>query len=447
MRRRRRDGRGRVSAGESRLVVGAADPIRKSVRRSGGRCAAAALLLGVCCAAPAERADPAPRRTADEFGAEFVRLALALAEHDPLFLDYRFPGAPEAPSPLPPLAEIEIRAERLAAAAERAPRGGEESRLRYIAASTEALRTRARSLLGERLAPAEELRRIFGLRWTEPAFDLDRLRFRVERSLPGLAPLRVRASRHYRAGEVPPDAAREVLREALSACRAGSAPFAAGPGAPEPLEVEWLTAEAAAAATGSTPFYRYRGGGRGVLRLPGARPLRAAELRRLACHEGTPGHHLQAAVADAHFRETGWPELGIVPLYGPRTAVFEGLAAFAETLAPSSPEDRALRSLEPVVLSILHDYLDGTRTRLEALRALDFDALVPDPHALLGHADRFGVYAIARPAADPRFEEALGAVFDRSSAGSESSEALRRAIREGLTRDDLIELALRRDSP
>lgn len=404
---------------------------------------AVSVLLGLSCGAPpAERADPAPWRTADEFGAEFVRLALALAEHDPLFLDYRFPGAPTAPAPPPPLPEIEARAERLLDAAGQAPRGGEEPRLRYLAASTEALRTRARSLLGERLPPAEELRRIFGLRWTRPEFDLDRLYFRVERSLPGLAPLRVRASRHYRASEVSPEAAREVLREALAACRPAGAAGEAGPGVPGTLEVEWLPARALAeTATGATPFYRYRGAGRGVLRLPGDRPLRAAELRRLACHEGNPGHHLQAVVAEARYRETGWPELGIVPLYGPRTAVFEGLAALAEMQAPSSPADTALRSLEPVVLSILFDYLDGQRTRLEALRALDFDALVPDPHALLEHADRFGSYALARPAADPEFHRALRAVSAAGDTGPEASEAMRRAIREGLTRDDLIALA------
>lgn len=428
------------------------DPIRKRDRRgvasSPGRLAAS-FLLGLSCAAPAERADPAPWRTADEFGAEFVRLALALAEHDPLFLDYRFPGTPTAPSPLPSLAEIEALAERLASAAGQAPRNGQESRLRFLTASAEALRTRVRSLLGEHLPPAEELRRLFGLRWTRPAFDLDRLQFRVERDLPGLAPLRVRASRHYRAGEVSPDAAREVLRQALAACRpAGTTSSSPGPAPPESLEVEWLTAgRMAEEATGATPFYRYRGGGRGVLRLPGGRPLRAAELRRLACHEGYPGHHLQAVVAEAQFRETGWPELGVVPLYGPRTAVFEGLAALAETRAPSSPEDAALRSLEPVVLAILFDYLDGKRTRLEALRALDFDALVPDPHALLAHADRFGSYALARPAADPEFHRALRAVFADDDTGPQSSKAMRRAIREGLTPDDLIALALRPGRP
>lgn len=430
---------------------GAVDPIRKRDRRgvaSSPGLLAVSVLLGLSCAAPAERADPAPWRTADEFGAEFVRLALALAEHDPLFLDYRFPGTPTAPSPLPSLAEIEARAERLASAAGQAPRNGQESRLRFLTASAEALRTRVRSLLGEHLPPAEELRRLFGLRWARPEFDLDRLRFRVERNLPGLAPLRVRASRHYRASEVSPDAAREILREALAACRSAGAPEGADRVAPGPLEVEWLPPGAAAeAATGATPFYRYRGDGRGVLRLPGGRPLRAAELRRLACHEGYPGHHLQAVVAEAQFRETGWPELGVVPLYGPRTAVFEGLAALAETLAPSSPEDAALRSLEPVVLAILFDYLDGKRTRLEALRALDFEALVPDPHALLAHADRFGSYALARPAADPEFHRALRAVFAADDTGPQSSKAMRRAIREGLTPDDLIALALRPGPP
>ena len=423
---------------------GEADPMRPrriAAVRGTPVLVATGLLAASCGGAPTdERA--AEWRTTDELGEEFAQLALELAEHDPLFLDYRFPDGPALAGEPAPLRDLERRAARLAARAGSLPRDADEGRLRYLAAAADALLVRVRSLLGERLPAAEELRRVFGLDWQMPEFDLERLHFRVERAIPGLAPLRVRVSRHYRSGEIAGDDARREVGRALADCRA-LAPPPDSTLALEPLAVEWLTREAAAGVrTGASPFYRYLGGGRGALRLPGWRPYRAGELRRLACHEGVPGHHLQAAAAEARFRETGWPELGIVPLYGPRTAVFEGLAAMAETLAPSDPAEEALRALEPVVASILFDYLDGGRTRLSALRALDFEALVSDPHALLVHADRFGVYSLVRPSADPEFRRALEAVIGPTRPPGERWDAVRRAAAKALTPDDLARLQM-----
>lgn len=418
-------------------------PRRTAAVRSAAFFLAAALAGAGCGGAGEERAPE--WRTADDLGEEFAQLALELAEHDPLFLDYGFPGGPTLAGEPAPLADLERRAARLRAGAGSLPRGEDDGRLRYLAAAADALLVRVRSLRGERLPVAEELRRVFGLDWRPPEFDLARLHFRVERAVPGLAPLRARVSRRYRSAEAAGEEARRELERALADCRSRAAPppEAGAALALEPLSVEWLTREAAAGGrAGATPFYRYLGGGRGVLRLPGWRPYRAAELRRLACHEGVPGHHLQAAAAEARFRETGWPELGIVPLYGPRTAVFEGLAALAETLAPSDPADEALRALEPVVAAILFDYLDGGRTRLSALRALDFEALVSDPHALLVHADRFGAYSLARPSADPEFRRALEAVLGPARPPDERWEAVRRAAAEALTPDDLARLQM-----
>lgn len=405
-----------------------------------------AVILGSGCGGAPEDERAAEWRTADDLGEEFAQLALELAEHDPLFLDYRFPGGPTLAGEPAPLEDLERRAARLAAGAGSLPRAEDEGRLRYLAAAADALLVRVRSLRGERLPVAEELRRVFGLDWQPPEFDLERLHFRVGRAIPGLAPLRVRVSRRYRSGEIAGDEARREVERALADCRASAAPPPESALALEPLSVEWLTREAAAGdPAGASPFYRYLGGGRGVLRLPGWRPYRAGELRRLACHEGIPGHHLQAAAAEARFGETGWPESGLVPLYGPRTAVFEGLAAMAEALAPSDPADpadEALRALEPVVASILFDYLDGERPRLSALRALDFDALVSDPHALLAHADRFGAYSLVRPSADPGFRRALEAVIGPTRPAAERWEAVRRAAAEALTPDDLARLQM-----
>jgi hypothetical protein len=398
-----------------------------------------------CCAAcgppPPPTADPVPR-TADELAHRYVRLAFALHERDPLFLDLVFADVPAEPAGLglPGIAE---RAERLAAGARAMARTGEEFRVRRIEALLRALAFRARSLLGERRPAAEELREVFGLSWTDPEVDLDRLHYRVDRALSGVAPLKVRVRRHYERSDVPRESAEDRLREALAGCRT----LALG-GADdtdiEPMDVRWMQrAETLDLPTGPSPFYRYSGDGQGALWLPVGLPLRSTELQRLACHEGIPGHHLQAVVADREFRATGWPELGIVPLYGPRTAVFEGLAVMFEELAPSAPADASLRELEPVVTRVLAGYLDGDLSRLEALRALDFQALVPDPHGLLAHADRFGGYALVRPSVDPAFRGALESLMDPRLSPPDRLARTLLAIREAMSPAELMQLLSR----
>lgn len=411
-------------------------PFRRLVRPPA--VAAASLLLASCNPAAPPRQDALPR-TVDELAGEYVELAFALHERDPLYLDLVFMEVPSAASDLE-LREIAERAGRLADSSREMARTGDEFRVRRIEASLRALAFRARSLLGERRPVAEELREVFGLSWTDPEADTDRLHFRVDRALAGVAPLKVRVRRHYERSDVPRESTDSRLREALAACR-GLVPVEPVAMELEPLTIRWIgAAEALTLPTGPSPFYRYSGEGAGALWLPRGLSLRSTELNRLACHEGVPGHHLQAVVADRHFRETGWLELGIVPLYGPRTAVFEGLAATLERLVPGEPADEALRALEPVVSRVLAGYLDGELSRLDAIRALDFEALVPHPHALLDHADRFGGYALVRPAVDPRFDAALQTLLlPRLSAG-ERLERLFRVIRDGMTPEEAVSI-------
>ena len=339
------------------------------------------------------------------------------------------------------MAEIAERAERLIGTARDMARTEEEFRVRRTAASLRALAFRARGFLGAEEPVAAELREVFGLEWSEPAPEVERLHFRVDRALTGVAPLKVRVRRHYERAADASAAVETGLSHAFAACRELTFPDAPdrSPIPIGPVDIHWMTAaDALTLPTGPAPFYGYDGEGRGTLRLPRGLRLGAPELQRLACHEAVPGHHLQAVVAERHFRETGWPELGIVPLYGPRTAVFEGLAATLERLVPLEPADETLRALEPVVARTLARYLDGDLSRLDAVRALDFEALAPDPHGLLDHADRFGAYALVRPSADPRFGAALETLLLPQLTPAERLERLIQVIREAMTPAEAI---------
>lgn len=398
------------------------------------------LLVGLECAPPAEREPKRPvLRSVDALANAWVELVFALGRHDALTLDLVF--LEERPDPPPwGLEEIRERADWLAEAAATGARGEQERRVRRIAASARALAARARVLLGERIPVREQLAAMFGLDAHFPAPDLERLHFRVEREIPGIAPLVVRVRRRYERGAARATDLAPVLEDALARCRERALGGGEPPFPLDPLRIRWIApAEAMRRPRGPTPFYRFRGAGIGELEMARGMALNPAELERLACHEGVPGHHLQAAAADAHHRATGWSEAGVVPLYDPRTAVFEVLSATVERLAPEDPEEAALRSLEPVVAWILARYLDGELDRLTAMRALDFEALAPDPHALLGHADRFGGYALVRPFADPMLAAALDPLADPELPPAERMATIIRVVEEAMSPRELVE--------
>ncbi len=391
---------------------------RRSVKRLGyGPRVARCLLLTLAAALAA----CAPKEDTNQLARQYVELAFALGEHDPLYLDHVF-GLARDSGPLP-LESIGRRAARLLRRLEEP----DSRRERRLADGVRALLARVDRLRGVSRPVAEEMELVFGLRFRPHPRDaetLARLHAEVDRNLPGIAPLPVRIRRRSeRLAEGRPEA---LLREALAFCGANFDRKLS------PLRLHWMSpAEWRETPTGPTPFYRHDGD-EGVLSLPEGLPLGPPEARRLACHEGSPGHHFQAELAAAAYRETGLPELGIIPLHHPRTAVFEGLAAAAEQLgAPPAPE----AVLEPVALAILAGYLDGQLSRLDAFRALMFEALVPDPHGVLDHADRFGSYALARPAADPEFAAAVAEVFRNPT-----EERLSRAVLEAMSPAEMIGL-------
>ena len=80
------------------------------------------------------------------------------------------------------------------------------------------------------------------------------------------------------------------------------------------------------------------------------------------------------------------------------------------------------------------DVFDGS------LRALDFEALVPDPHGLLAHADRFGGYALVRPSVDPAFRAALESLIDPRLSPDDRLSGIVKAVREAMSPAEFIRL-------
>jgi hypothetical protein len=89
------------------------------------------------------------------------------------------------------------------------------------------------------------------------------------------------------------------------------------------------------------------------------------------------------------YRERQWPELLLMPAFGPHLLYLEGAAeAGADLVLSESRVDRLLQDLQPIVTDVARAYLDGSLTEERALERLANEALVTNPAGTLAFIEQ-----------------------------------------------------------
>jgi hypothetical protein len=283
----------------------------------------------------------------DEVAERYVRLVLALGEHDADYVDAYY-GPPawreEAKAARWPLAEIARRADGALAALGPAPSGDETVRLRhsFLRGHLESLRARVDMLSGRRLSFDEEARALYGV--VPPRVPEERFlaaAAALERVVPGEGPIAERLEAYEARFRLPADRVRRVFELALAECRARTLRHMALP-AGERFELELVTGKP------WSGYNWYRGGYESLIQLDTDLPVPPDALLHTACHEGYPGHHVQNALLEsALVRGRGWIEFTVYPLFSPLSLLAEGTANYGVDLA--FPEDERVRYDESVL--------------------------------------------------------------------------------------------------
>ncbi|QJU59603.1 hypothetical protein HL653_19230 [Sphingomonas sp. AP4-R1] len=386
---------------------------------------------------------PSPLAPADPVEAQarrFVELALAFGQTDEKEVDAYFgPDSlrPKADAKVPSLDDLQRDLTTLAVdiAADPGPVTPRRTRLASRVAHLQALIgtiQKPRSLSFD-----EEARRVYGI---DPApvdaAAMARAVAELGRLLPGRGPLAARVDA-FRARYVIPEDKREALFDrALGECRRRTRAHWPLPST-ERVDVEWTTSVDAA-------WHRYRGNYHSQLQINPQAVAFLGSAIDVACHEAYPGHHAQFVMQTLAARPNGLPiEERVVLLRSPDSMFREGaanygvdlafppadrlaferdvlfpLAGFPATDAARFEKVRALIDvLAPATAPILRDYRDGRITADAAAAALQRDALVSSPQALLGFVDQLGAYAlgytVARDWVADRVAAAAGKDGDR----------------------------------
>jgi hypothetical protein len=273
-----------------------------------------------------------PTQAMDSLAEQYVRLTLAVGQHDPDYVDAYYGPAEWKPGEkktsldeiINQVNELQSRVAGLAVPSDEM----EALRRQYLLKQTAAMAARIRMLKGERMSFDEEARALYDAdvpRLPETHFQeaLDQL----DKRFPGQGSL-VDRYEAYRLGFViPKDRLDRVFTTAINACRERTMRHLKLP-AGESFTVEYVTGKS------WSGYNWYQGGSRSLIQVNTDLPIYIDRAVDLACHEGYPGHHVYNALLEQSLvKDRGWIEFTVYPLFSPQSLIAEGTANYGIEMA------------------------------------------------------------------------------------------------------------------
>ena len=274
--------------------------------------------------------------TMNSLGERYVRLVLAMGQHDADYVDAYY-GPPawkqEVDAQKLSLTEIRSRADALAREIASAPMPSnadelQQLRRQYVSRQLDALRGRAAMLSGTKITFDEESKALYDAvapHHTEAEFE--KVLAELSAKLPGEGPLLDRYEAFRSRFVIPRERLDATFKAAIDGCRARTLKHVTLPPG-ESFTVEYVTGKS------WSGYNWYQGNYRSLIQVNTDLPIYADRAIDLACHEGYPGHHVYNALLEKHLvRDRGWVEFLVYPLFSPQSLIAEGTANFGIEVA------------------------------------------------------------------------------------------------------------------
>jgi hypothetical protein len=259
----------------------------------------------------------------------YVKLVLAMGEHDPDYVDSYY-GPPEwRGAPKRPLEEIHADAVELRKALERQMnRAGDSLRADYLRGQTSALIARAEMLAGRRFTFDEESKALYDT--VAPTYGEEHfqtLNAAIDAEVGGEGSLTARVEAFRMEFAIPREKLDAVFSRAIEICRAKTAArMALPPG--ESFTVEYVNGKS------WSGYNWYQGGYASLIQVNTDLPIFIDRAIDLACHEGYPGHHVYNSLLEKNLvRDRGWVELSVYALFSAQSLIAEGSANYGIDVA------------------------------------------------------------------------------------------------------------------
>ncbi|WP_116366228.1 hypothetical protein [Parahaliea mediterranea] len=335
---------------------------------------ALAVSLAASAACQASTENNAVKNSVNETAQQYVRLVLAMGEHDEGYVDayygppqWRQQAAEAPPAPAAIAATARQLQAQLPAADEQAATAPDTAlealRVNYLRTQLGALAAYA-GRFGSK-APRDfdaEARALYDT--APPRRELssfDSTLAQLAALLPGDGPLHERVDAFQRQFDIPRAKLPAVFEAAIDACRERTLAHIALPEG-ESFRLEYVTDQP------WSGYNWYEGKAHSLIQVNTDLPVRIDRAIDLGCHEGYPGHHTYNALLESTFvQQRGWVEFSVYPLFSPQSLIAEGSANYGIELA--FPGKEKLR-FEQEVLYPLAGLDPTTAKRYDEVQAL-----------------------------------------------------------------------------
>lgn len=297
----------------------------------------------------------------DEIAESFVKLVLAVGQHDADYVDAYFGPEEwqlEARESALTLDEIRQRAvDAREALLSLAPVFDDDlgvARHLFMRKSLESLIARVDLLSGLPLTFDQESAALYdAVAPTHSAEHFQGVLDRLEERLPGEGTILERFDAFRQSFVIPPESLDAVFQAAIEACRQETRKYIDLP-PDESFTVEYVTDKS------WSGYNWYKGGYQSLIQVNTDLPIYIDRALDLACHEGYPGHHVYNLLLERKMvNELGWVEFTIYPLFSPRSFLAEGTANFG--IDVTFPTEERLQLEETVLFPLAG--LDPQRVR------------------------------------------------------------------------------------
>ena len=271
-----------------------------------------------------------------KLGEEFIRLAFAIEEHLPGYVDAYFgPEEWQAEAKQDGKLPLQILTERTARFANDISLADslDAQRKDFLARQVGAMQMSLRLLAGEQVPLAEEVEALYDVQpaWVDES-NFDQAHEELDRLLPPGGSLAERKQTWNRSLEIPIEKAKELLPFITDKLREIANQKFDLP-ADETFSLEWVSDKPWGA------YNWYLGGYRSRIDINTDLPIRVNELADLIAHEGYPGHHTELTIKEKKLvRQKNYHEHTIALINSPSCVISEGIATSALETAITDDE-------------------------------------------------------------------------------------------------------------
>jgi len=319
------------------------------------------LLLSVGCQHTVMNPPPSRSSPLDDVAKSYVRLVLALGEHDASYVDAYY-GPPDWREQVKiekkSLNSIRQDAELLVSNIDGTSVDGSDSlvqlRRQYLRTQLRSLIARVDMLGGKKFTFEEEALALYDAKPPRvPTSTFDAVLARLAVLLPGQGPLQARYEAFRSDFTIPKEKVDAVFTAAIAEARRRTLRHIDLPSG-EKFAVEYVQGKSWSA------YNWYKGNSYSVIQVNTDLPISIDKIIQLAVHEGYPGHHVYNVLLEQRLvRDRGWVEFTVYPLFTPQSLIAEGSANYGVDLA--FPADERLKFAREVLFPLAG--LDPSRAK------------------------------------------------------------------------------------